>query len=65
MHPNLKIIFSLFGGLAIFIYGMNMMSDNLQKTCGNAHEKNYFVRDGQFNFRNDSRTYGNCRFAKL
>lgn len=39
MHPNLKIIFGLFGGLAIFIYGMNMMSDNLQKACGSRMKK--------------------------
>ena len=30
----MKIIFGLVGGLAIFIYGMNMMSECLQKAAG-------------------------------
>lgn len=34
MNENLQIIFGLFGGLAIFIYGMNMMSECLQKAAG-------------------------------
>ncbi|MCD8230521.1 MAG: Na/Pi cotransporter family protein [Clostridiales bacterium] len=34
MSDTLKIIFGLFGGLAIFIFGMNMMSDCLQKAAG-------------------------------
>jgi len=29
-----EIIIALFGGLAIFIYGMNLMSDGLQKAAG-------------------------------
>lgn len=29
-----KIIFGLFGGLAVFIYGMNLMGDGLQKAAG-------------------------------
>jgi phosphate:Na+ symporter len=29
-----NILFGLFGGLAIFIYGMNLMSDGLQKAAG-------------------------------
>lgn len=31
---GLKIGLALFGGLALFIYGMNMMSDGLQKAAG-------------------------------
>lgn len=32
---NIKeIIFGLFGGLALFIYGMNLMGDSLQKAAG-------------------------------
>jgi len=31
---NLQILFTLLGGLAIFIYGMNLMSDGLQKAAG-------------------------------
>ncbi|MCD8324864.1 MAG: Na/Pi cotransporter family protein [Clostridiales bacterium] len=34
MNSTLQIIFGLFGGLAIFIFGMNMMSDCLQKAAG-------------------------------
>lgn len=34
MSDNLQIIFGLFGGLAIFIYGMNLMSECLQKAAG-------------------------------
>jgi phosphate:Na+ symporter len=30
----LQIVFGLLGGLAIFIFGMNFMSDGLQKTAG-------------------------------
>ncbi|MEE1038642.1 MAG: Na/Pi cotransporter family protein [Eubacterium sp.] len=29
-----QIVATMFGGLAIFIYGMNLMSDGLQKTAG-------------------------------
>ena len=31
---NFEIIFGLLGGLAVFIYGMNMMSECLQKVAG-------------------------------
>ncbi|MCD8127344.1 MAG: Na/Pi symporter, partial [Clostridiales bacterium] len=34
MNDTLEIIFGLFGGLAIFIYGMNLMSECLQKAAG-------------------------------
>ncbi|MGN0298751.1 MAG: Na/Pi cotransporter family protein [Lachnospiraceae bacterium] len=34
MNETFKIIFGLFGGLAIFIYGMNLMSESLQKAAG-------------------------------
>ncbi|MGM9941531.1 MAG: Na/Pi cotransporter family protein [Bulleidia sp.] len=34
MNETLRIIFGLLGGLAIFIYGMNLMSDCLQKAAG-------------------------------
>lgn len=34
MKDNLQILFSLLGGLAIFIFGMNMMSECLQKAAG-------------------------------
>ena len=35
MNENMQIVFGLLGGLAIFIYGMNMMSECLQKAAGN------------------------------
>lgn len=34
MNDTLKIILGLSGGLAIFIFGMNMMSESLQKAAG-------------------------------
>ena len=34
MNETMKVIFGLAGGLAIFIYGMNMMSECLQKAAG-------------------------------
>lgn len=30
MNENVKVIFGLIGGLALFLYGMNSMSDALQ-----------------------------------
>ena len=34
MNEKVQIAFGLLGGLAIFIYGMNMMSECLQKAAG-------------------------------
>lgn len=34
MDTALTTALGLLGGLAIFIFGMNMMSDNLQKVAG-------------------------------
>ena len=34
MNEKLQIAFGLLGGLAVFIYGMNMMSECLQKAAG-------------------------------
>ena len=34
MNGTLEIIFGVLGGLAVFIFGMNMMSDCLQKAAG-------------------------------
>ena len=33
-NETLQMIFTLLGGLAVFIYGMNLMSDGLQKCAG-------------------------------
>ncbi len=34
MNENVKVVFGLLGGLALFLYGMNSMSDALQKAAG-------------------------------
>lgn len=34
MNDKIQIIFGLLGGMAVFIYGMNMMSECLQKAAG-------------------------------
>lgn len=34
MKDSMMILFGLFGGLAVFIFGMNMMSECLQKAAG-------------------------------
>ena len=39
MDKNIKIIFGLIGGLAMFLYGMNSMSDALQKAAGEKMKK--------------------------
>lgn len=39
MKDTLQVLFGLFGGLAIFIYGMNMMSESLQKAAGEKMKK--------------------------
>lgn len=39
MNEKVQIIFGLFGGLAIFLYGMNMMSECLQKAAGDKMKK--------------------------
>ena len=39
MNENMQIVFGLLGGLAIFIYGMNMMSESLQKVAGDKMKK--------------------------
>lgn len=39
MNKTVEIIFGLVGGLAIFIFGMNMMSECLQKAAGDKMKK--------------------------
>ena len=34
MNENVKVVFGLIGGLALFLFGMNSMSDALQKAAG-------------------------------
>ncbi|MFR5027690.1 MAG: hypothetical protein ACLTDF_01930 [Coprococcus sp.] len=38
MDERVKIVFGLLGGLAMFLYGMNSMSDALQKAAGEDEE---------------------------
>ena len=39
MNETMKTLFGLFGGLAIFLFGMNQMSDALQKAAGERMKK--------------------------
>lgn len=39
MNETIKVIFGLIGGLALFLYGMNSMSDALQKAAGERMKK--------------------------
>ena len=39
MNETVKVIFGLVGGLALFLYGMNSMSDALQKAAGERMKK--------------------------
>ena len=39
MNDAFQITFGLLGGLAIFIFGMNMMSESLQKAAGEKMKK--------------------------
>ena len=39
MNETAKIIFGLVGGLAMFLFGMNSMSDALQKAAGEKMKK--------------------------
>lgn len=39
MSNTVKIIFGLIGGLALFLFGMNSMSENLQKVAGDRMKK--------------------------
>ena len=39
MNENVKVILGLVGGLALFLYGMNNMSDALQKAAGEKMKK--------------------------
>lgn len=39
MSEHVTILFGLTGGLALFLYGMNSMSDALQKAAGEGMKK--------------------------
>ena len=38
-ESNWRLVFGLLGGLALFIFGMNMMSESLQKVAGDKMKK--------------------------
>ena len=63
MNENVKVVFGLIGGLALFLYGMNSMSDALQKAAGERMKKilgfltrNPIMGVGRSNY--------NCSFAE-
>lgn len=39
MSESMKVVFGLLGGLALFLFGMNSMSDSLQKAAGEKMKK--------------------------
>lgn len=39
MNETIRVAFGLIGGLALFLFGMNMMSDSLQKVAGEKMKK--------------------------
>ena len=39
MNEKVQVIFGLVGDLALFLYGMNSMSDALQKAAGEKMKK--------------------------
>jgi phosphate:Na+ symporter len=39
MNENVKMLFGLLGGLALFLYGMTVMSESLQKAAGEKMKK--------------------------
>ena len=43
MNNVFQTVFGLLGGLAIFIFGMNMMSECLQKVAGEKMKKIGFI----------------------
>ncbi len=44
MNDTLQILFGLLGGLAVFIFGMNMMSECLQKAAGEKMKSIYVIQ---------------------
>lgn len=52
MKDALQTIFGLLGGLAVFIFGMNMMSECLQKVAGEKMKKILSLLTKNRNFLN-------------
>ena len=64
MNENVKIFFGLIGGLALFLYGMNSMSDALQKAAGEGMKKilSFLTRNAVIG--SSGRSIGNCSFTE-
>ena len=69
MNEVCKVVFGLAGGLALFLYGMNSMSDALQKAAGEKMKKilEFLTKNATGNFcyfwcqywyNNDCAAYG-------
>ena len=61
---GLQIALALFGGLALFIYGMNLMSDGLQKAAGEKMKNIFIVTDKECFYRRTGRCSDYCGAAK-
>ena len=64
MNEKIQIIFGLLGGLAVFIYGMNMMSECLQKAAGEKNEKHSCTSDKESIARSTCRSCYDCSTAE-
>lgn len=64
MNETVKIFFGLIGGLALFLYGMNSMSDALQKNRRRTHEKNTQLFDEESDYGRACRCSCYCCAAK-
>lgn len=58
MKDTIEVIFGLLGGLAVFLFGMNMMSDCLQKAAGEKMKKDSCTSDQE----SDSWRYCRCAY---
>ena len=59
-----KTIFGLLGGLAVFLFGMNMMSEGLQKVAGEKMRYIFGAFDEKCGAGRAGRRYHHCGFAK-
>lgn len=64
MNENVKVVFGLIGGLALFLYGMNSMSDALQKAAGERMKKNPWISYKKSNYGSTCRSTCNSCIAE-
>ena len=64
MNENLQIIFGLLGGLAVFLFGMNMMSECLQKAAGEKMKSIFIPTDEKSRNGSDRRRSYHCCSAE-